>query len=141
MDDGAYHEEDEQAEQFRLKVQDIVAVEWATSHSLGLGANDYTPALVMHVIKPTPGDAINGLLGLLTSPIWGYTFTILCSDMHHAFTSSNMHRTLLCQPLQRPAVSSFSVGACMLPSLCKLHVSCTEASRSQSCGLIRALIL
>ncbi|KAL0034905.1 hypothetical protein WJX77_012220 [Trebouxia sp. C0004] len=57
MDDGAYHEEDEQAEQFRLKVQDIVAVEWATSHSLGLGANDYTPALVMHVIKPTAGGS------------------------------------------------------------------------------------
>jgi len=56
MDDGAYHEEDEQAEQFRLKVQDIVAVEWATSHSLGLGTNDYTPALVMHVIKATAGD-------------------------------------------------------------------------------------
>lgn len=55
MDDGAYHEEDEQAEQFRLKVQDIVALEWATSHSLGLGTNDYTPALVMHVIKPTAG--------------------------------------------------------------------------------------
>ncbi len=75
MDDGAYHEEDEQAEQFRLKVQDIVAVEWATSHSLGLGTNDYTPALVMHVIKPMAGDAIHGLLGLLTSLICGYTLT------------------------------------------------------------------
>ncbi|KAL0052080.1 hypothetical protein WJX82_007586 [Trebouxia sp. C0006] len=62
MDDGAYHEEDEQAEQLRLKVQDIVAVEWATSHSLGLGANDYTPALVMRVIKPTAGTgASSGL--------------------------------------------------------------------------------
>ena len=98
MDDGAYHEEDEQAEQFRLKVQDIVALEWATSHSLGLGTNDYTPALVLHVIKPTAGDTINGLAGLLTSPILGYTFTILSSDRHHAFALSNMHRTLSCQP-------------------------------------------
>ncbi len=130
MDDGAYHEEDEQAEQLRLKVQDIVAVEWATSHSLGLGANDYTPALVMRVIKPTAGDdAINGLLGLLTSPIWGYaSFTMLCSDMHQAFTLSTMHQTLSCQPLQRPALSCFSFAAGMLPCLCKLHVSCTERS-------------
>ena len=55
LDDGAYHEEDEQAECFSLRVQNIVALEWGTSHSLGLGSNDYTPALVMHVIKPTPG--------------------------------------------------------------------------------------
>lgn len=55
LDDGAYHEEDEQAECFSLRVQNIVALEWGTSHSLGLGSNDYTPALVMHVIKPTSG--------------------------------------------------------------------------------------
>ena len=38
-----------------MKVQDIIAVEWATSHSLGLGSNDYTPALVMHVLKTGTG--------------------------------------------------------------------------------------
>lgn len=57
LDDGAYHEEDEQAECFSLRVQNIVALEWGTSHSLGLASNDYTPALVMHVIKPTSGLA------------------------------------------------------------------------------------
>ena len=61
LDDGVYHEEDEQAECFSLRVQNIVALEWGTSHSLGLGSNDYTPALVMHVIKPTSG-ANNRLL-------------------------------------------------------------------------------
>ena len=108
MDDGAYHEEDEQAEQLRLKVQDIVAVEWATSHSLGLGANVYTPALVMHVIKPTAGDAINGQSGLLTGLVWDYAFTMLCSDMclhikQHApdfvmsaFTGYSCNLMLLC---------------------------------------------
>ncbi|KAL3148164.1 hypothetical protein ABBQ38_014444 [Trebouxia sp. C0009 RCD-2024] len=57
LDDGAYHEEEEQADCFSLKVQNIVALEWATSHSLGLGSNDYTPALLVHAIKPTSGDA------------------------------------------------------------------------------------
>ncbi len=47
----------------------------------GLGTNKYTPALVMHVIKPTPVDAINGLLGLLTSLILGYAFLVLCCDI------------------------------------------------------------
>lgn len=37
-------------------IQDIVAVEWATSNSLNLGSNDYTPALVLHVIKPSSGE-------------------------------------------------------------------------------------
>ncbi|KAL0033592.1 hypothetical protein WJX79_006257 [Trebouxia sp. C0005] len=64
LDDGAYHEEDEKAEQFTLKVQDVVAVGWATSHSLGLGANDYTPALVMHVIKPKAGASSEMSSGL-----------------------------------------------------------------------------
>ena len=57
LDDGAYHEEDEQAETFDMRIQDVVALEWSTSHSLGLGSNDYTPALVMHVIKTAPGQA------------------------------------------------------------------------------------
>ena len=73
LDDGAYHEEDEQAEQFTLKVQDIVALEWATCHSLGLGSNDYTPACVMHVLTSTAGDTMHcTCLGLLlTTQITG----------------------------------------------------------------------
>lgn len=55
LDDGAYHEEEEQADCLSLKVQNIVALEWATSHSLGLGSNDYTPALLVHAIKSTSG--------------------------------------------------------------------------------------
>ena len=55
LDDGAYHDDDEQAGQVSVKVQDIVALEWATSHTLGLGSNDYTPALVLHVIQSTSG--------------------------------------------------------------------------------------
>ena len=60
LDDGAYHEEDEQAEQFTLKVQDIVALEWATCHSLGLGSNDYTPACVMEVLTSPAGGTMHG---------------------------------------------------------------------------------
>ncbi|KAL3140885.1 hypothetical protein ABBQ32_005419 [Trebouxia sp. C0010 RCD-2024] len=56
LDDGAYHEEEEQADCLSLKVQNIVALEWATSHSLGLGSNDYTPALLVHAIKSTSGE-------------------------------------------------------------------------------------
>ena len=57
LDDGAYHEEDEQADRLRVRVQDIVAVEWSTSHSLSLGSNDYTPALVMHVMTAASGQS------------------------------------------------------------------------------------
>ena len=63
LDDGAYHEDDEQAEKFVVRVQDIVAVAWATAHSLSLGNNDYTPALLLHVIKPTSG--VLGSMALL----------------------------------------------------------------------------
>lgn len=55
LDDGGYHEEDEQAGQQVLSVLDIVAVEWSTAHSLGLGSNDYSPALVLHALKTTSG--------------------------------------------------------------------------------------
>ena len=56
LDDGSYHEDEEEAGQQVLNVLDIVAVEWATSHSLHLGSNDYSPALVLHALKPTPGN-------------------------------------------------------------------------------------
>ena len=56
LDDGAYHEEDEQAASLRVRVQDIVAVEWATCHTLSLGSNDYTPALLLHVMQSASGD-------------------------------------------------------------------------------------
>ena len=79
LDDGAYHEEDEQAECFSLRVQNIIALEWGTSHSLGLGSNDYTPALVMHVIKPTSG-ATCCLLQLGTSVAFTWHVLLLLTS-------------------------------------------------------------
>lgn len=55
LDDGAYHEEEEQAGRQVLSVSDIVAVEWSTSHSLKLGSNDYSPALILRTLKAAPG--------------------------------------------------------------------------------------
>ena len=67
LDDGAYHEDEEEAGKQVLSMQDIVAVEWSTSHSLHLGSNDYSPALVIHALKPTPGEGCQQAVQLVCS--------------------------------------------------------------------------
>ena len=106
MDDGAYHEEDEEAERISLRVQDIVAVEWATSFSLSLGSNDYTPALVLHVMKPTSGKAVAGTTPLLYTPTFISHFHTPPSTLTlgpHLYTHNAYH-----QVLQQPSYIAVS---------------------------------
>ena len=51
LDDGMYHEDDEEPGSVMLRIEDILAIDWATSQSLKLGDNDFTPALVLHIAQ------------------------------------------------------------------------------------------
>ena len=52
FEDGLYHEEEEEPGRVVIGLQDIVGIDWGTSQSLKLGDNDFTPALVLHVLQP-----------------------------------------------------------------------------------------
>ena len=47
LDDGTYHEDEEQPGQQILSLHSILGIEWQTNHSLKLGENDYKPTLVL----------------------------------------------------------------------------------------------
>ncbi|KAK9843843.1 hypothetical protein WJX81_008641 [Elliptochloris bilobata] len=47
--DELYHEEGERAEEIVADVAAIAGLSWATAHSLRIGSNDLSPALVFHI--------------------------------------------------------------------------------------------
>lgn len=49
LDDGLHHEDDEVVGLERFSLANLLAVDWATSHSLKLGDNDFQPALLLQL--------------------------------------------------------------------------------------------
>lgn len=49
LEDGTYHEDDEEAGSLEVKLGFLRAVSWSTMHGLNLGDNDYSPVLLLDV--------------------------------------------------------------------------------------------
>lgn len=49
LEDGTYHEDDEEAGSLEVNLGSLHAVSWSTMHGLNLGDNDYSPVLLLDV--------------------------------------------------------------------------------------------
>ena len=51
LDDDLHHEDDESAGLATFSLSRLLEVDWATSHSLKLGDNDFQPAILLQFAK------------------------------------------------------------------------------------------